>query len=82
MERYPRLQKLQRMLDVLDRTITEAERHQGDPEVRIWIARGAGEAQVELSYFREGVHDNLVLASSLAHWGAHKFKFQPSVFSF
>lgn len=37
-----------------------------------------------LSYeeIREGVHDDLVLASSLAHWGAHKFQFQPPVMSF
>jgi hypothetical protein len=41
------------MLSVLDRTITEAERS-GDPEVRIFIARGAGEAQIQLSYFRPG----------------------------
>ena len=51
-EGYPRLQRLQKILDVLDRTITEAER-QGDPEVRVFIARGAGEAKVELSYFRQ-----------------------------
>jgi hypothetical protein len=52
-ESYPRLQKLQRMLDVLDRTIAEAERRQGDPEVRILIARGGDEAGVHLSYHDE-----------------------------
>jgi hypothetical protein len=52
-DQYPRLQKVQRMLSVLDRTITEAERS-GDPEVRIWIVRGAGEAEVQVSYFRQG----------------------------
>jgi hypothetical protein len=31
-----------------------------------------------LSYeeIREAEHDDLVLAASLTHWGAHKFKFQ------
>jgi hypothetical protein len=52
-ERYPRLQKVQRMLDVLDRTITEAERQGGDPEVKILIARGGREARVDLSYFHQ-----------------------------
>ncbi len=50
MERYPRLQKVQRMLDVLDRTITQAER-QGDPGVHVQIVRGGNEAGVRLSYF-------------------------------
>lgn len=51
---YPRLQKVQRMLDVLNRTIKEAEQQGGDPEVRILIARGGDEAKVDLSYFRQG----------------------------
>src|SRR5215210_6239212 len=43
------------MLDVLDRTIREAERRQGDPEVRIWITRGGiGEAKLELFYTPPG----------------------------
>ncbi len=50
MERYPRLQKLQRMLDVLDKTITEAERRQGTPEVMVRITRGGDRAGVHLSY--------------------------------
>ena len=53
MEQYPRLQKVQRLLDVLDRTITEAER-QGDPQVLIMLARGAGEAQLKLTYYGQG----------------------------
>jgi hypothetical protein len=47
---YPRQLKLQRMLEVLHRTITEAERRQGDPEVRVMIARGSDRAGVHLSY--------------------------------
>jgi hypothetical protein len=39
------------MLNVLHRTITEAAQH-GDPEVRVWIARGADEPRVELRYHR------------------------------
>jgi hypothetical protein len=37
-----------------------------------------------LSYeeIREGVHDDLVLAAALAHWGAHKFQFQPPYMTF
>lgn len=51
MARYPRLQKTQKMLDVLDRTIREAEQH-GDPEVQVSLSRGGlGDAQLELSYF-------------------------------
>jgi hypothetical protein len=37
-----------------------------------------------LSYeeIREGVHDDLVLAAALAHWGAHRFRFHPPYMSF
>jgi hypothetical protein len=37
-----------------------------------------------LSYeeIREGEHDDLVLAASLAHWGAHKFQPRPPVMKF
>jgi hypothetical protein len=37
-----------------------------------------------LSYeeIREGVHDDLVLAAALAHWGAHRFRFYPPYMSF
>jgi hypothetical protein len=52
-KRYPRLQKAQSMLSVLHRTITEAER-QGDPQVMVWLARGGGEAKVELTYWDQG----------------------------
>jgi hypothetical protein len=33
-----------------------------------------------LSYeeIREGVHDDLVLAAALSHWGAHRFNFHPT----
>jgi hypothetical protein len=54
-ERYPRLQKVQKMLDVLDRIITEAER-QGDPGIHVQITRGGDEAGVRLHYFN---HDEL-----------------------
>jgi hypothetical protein len=52
-QQYPRLQKVQRMLDVLDRTITSAEQ-QGDPQVLIITGRGTGEAQVRLRYHSQG----------------------------
>jgi len=67
MERYPRRQKLQRMLEELDRTITEAERRQGDPEVRVMIPRSGEEAGVHLSYFDAETYDteNLNLGEEL-----------------
>jgi hypothetical protein len=52
-EEYPRLQRLQRMLDVLHRILTEAEQA-GTPEVHVMLSRGAGDTGVELSYFRRG----------------------------
>jgi hypothetical protein len=59
-EGYPRLLKVQKMLSVLDRAIKEAEQG-GDPEVRVWIARGSGESKVDLSYYcEEGVHTHHV----------------------
>ena len=48
-EEYPRLQKVQRMLEVIDRALKEAE-NQGDPEVRVRLVRGGGAAKVELTY--------------------------------
>jgi hypothetical protein len=38
------------MLSVIHQTITEAERRQGDPELRVSITRGGEKAGVELSY--------------------------------
>jgi hypothetical protein len=58
-ERFPRLLKVQNLLNVLDRAIAEAER-QGDPQVVILMARGAGEAQVELRYAQGGLGDRHV----------------------
>jgi hypothetical protein len=59
-EQYPRLQKAQRMLDVIHRTITEAER-EGEPGVRVFPRRGGPEVGVQLLY---GSH-NVNLAEEL-----------------
>ena len=47
MERYPRLQKVQRMLGVINRALTEAE-HAGDPGIHVFVVRDGSNVGVEL----------------------------------
>jgi hypothetical protein len=49
MEQYPRVQKVQRMLDVINRTITEAER-EGAPGVQALTVWEGPEVGVHLRY--------------------------------
>ena len=47
MERYPRLQKVQRMLVVLDQALTQAEQ-EGDPGIRVFVVWRGSNVGVEL----------------------------------
>jgi hypothetical protein len=70
-ERYPRLQKAQRMLDVLDRTLTAAQQ-QGSTEVLVQLDRGGDQAGVYLSFFdhEEFTDRDINLAEELGLSGA------------
>jgi hypothetical protein len=59
MERYPRLQKVQRMLDVLDRALAEAEQA-GKPGLMVMIRRAGPEPGISLNGTR-----NIDLAKEL-----------------
>ena len=64
MEDYPRLHKAQRMLDLLEQKLKEAER-QGDPSLRVLVVKGGPEVSVHLL----GV-PTVVLAKELGYGGA------------
>jgi|SRR5215210_175974 len=64
-QQYPRLQKVRRMLDVLNSAITEAA-WQGDPQLQFVIARGGGEPQVQMRYAdQRGLETQVNLAEEL-----------------